>query len=537
MTASSNVRSIKREMLFGIMAICGLALTLTAIAATVLQQRQQQRLFVERLINYSDTIAFNAAFTVLFSDTNTAANQLQALAPVRMFDNVIIYKLEDDQQLRPFARFDRHHQPRASHDVTSLRQLFNPRHENNGVALARPIEVDKQLLGYVYLLANQDELDNLLHYNIAAFTLLLLLTFAAALLLSLRLRRKVMQPLDEFVSTIQAISNEGDFSLRAAASTSAEVDQLAHNFNAMLARIEAQISAQQAAEQQIRQLNQNLEQKVALRTEALALANAELVATLEKLRQYQGQIIEQEKMAALGQMVAGIAHEINTPLGIGVTGISWLADAMSELHQLFAEQKLTMSKMASFLSEGNESVRLIERNLHRAADLIASFKQVAVDQSADELRRVRLADLVQDVILTLRPKLKLGDYQIDIQCPPELTLHVRPGALYQILINLIMNSLIHGFEGRKEGQISIVIALQQQHCLIRYEDNGCGVPEEIRTKIFNPFVTTKRGSGGSGLGMHLVYNLVSQGLGGSIVLNHKETPGVRFDIQFPVVAT
>lgn len=535
MTGNRPTRSIKREMLVGIMAICSLALTLTAVAATLLQQRQQQRLFVERLLNYSDTIAFNAAFTLLFDDADTATKQLRALAPVRMLDNVILYRLDDEQRLHPFARFDRERQLNANHDLAHLQQLFEPQYEEGGVALARPIEVGKQLQGYVYLLANQHELDNLLHYNIAAFTLLLLLTLSAALLLSLRLRRNVMQPLDEFVTTIQRIANEGDFSLRAAANGSTEVDQLAASFNAMLACIEAQIRAQQAAEQRIRQLNQSLEQKVAMRTDALAQANGELVATLEKLRQFQGQIIEQEKMAALGQMVAGIAHEINTPLGVSVTGISWLADAMSDLRQLFVEQKLTMSKMASFLNEGNESIHLIERNLHRAADLIASFKQVAVDQSADELRNVNLAELVQDVILTLRPKLKLGDYQLNVQCPPQLVLRVRPGALYQILINLIMNSLIHGFEGRKEGQINITITQTQQQCQIRYEDNGCGVAPEIRNKIFDPFVTTKRGAGGSGLGMHLVYNLVSQGLGGSIVLSHKETPGVRFDIHFPLV--
>jgi signal transduction histidine kinase len=303
----------------------------------------------------------------------------------------------------------------------------------------------------------------------------------------------------------------------------------------MLDRIEQQLTKVQQAELEIRQLNQGLEHKISERTLALKSSNQDLLNTLETLHQYQNQIVETEKMASLGQMVAGVAHEVNTPIGLGVTASTLMQDKLADIQTAFDDKKLTSSQLAKFMAESKENLGIIYRNLERAASLIRSFKQVAVDQSNENRRQFHVLQLMNEVLLSLRPTLKKTNHQIELVCDPTLEIDSKPGPINQILINLIMNSLIHAFDQTEHGLIKIAVTVKDSRCFVHYSDNGGGVPEHIKKRIFDPFVTTKRGEGGSGLGMHLVYNLVTQALNGKISLESSLGQGVDIWFDFPVV--
>ena len=258
------------------------------------------------------------------------------------------------------------------------------------------------------------------------------------------------------------------------------------------------------------------------------------MSTLEKLHQFQGQLVESEKMASLGDMVAGVAHEVNTPIGLGVTASTLLSDRINEIKVAYDDKTLKSSQLKKFLNEGAENVAIIYRNLKRAADLISSFKKVAVDQSHEESRFFNMTELLNDVLLTLAPQIKNLPFKIELNCPDDLSVTSKPGPIIQILINLILNSIIHGFEGKEQGTIIITVSLINGQLNIMYQDDGLGIEQEMKNKVFEPFTTTKRGSGGSGLGLHLVYNLITQALGGSIKLESEPGKGVHFEINFPV---
>jgi signal transduction histidine kinase len=313
-----------------------------------------------------------------------------------------------------------------------------------------------------------------------------------------------------------------------------EADILALNINMLFSRIDKHIKQLDAQGQQSLEHSQALENKINKRTDALKESNQELLSTLEKLHQFQSQLVESEKMASLGDMVAGVAHEVNTPIGLGVTASTLLADRLDEIKHAFDNKTLKSSQLKKFLHDSCENVAIIYRNLNRAANLISSFKKVAVDQSSEDLRTFDVKQLLNEVLLILKPQLNVLPYIIDIDCPNDLTINSKPGPINQILINLIMNSIIHGFEGKDKGRISITVISLSNQLNILYKDDGIGVAESIKHKVFEPFTTTKRGEGGSGLGLHLVYNLVTQALGGSIVLSSELDHGVSIEINFPI---
>jgi signal transduction histidine kinase len=292
---------------------------------------------------------------------------------------------------------------------------------------------------------------------------------------------------------------------------------------------------QTEAESEQVKLNLSLEEKVQQRTMALKEANNELIQTLEKLHQFQRQMLQNEKMASLGDMVAGVAHEVNTPIGLGVTASTMMLDRLSDMRKAFEDKTLKASSLSKFIAEGEENLNIIYRNLNRAAELISSFKQVAVDQSSENNRVFSFAKLMDEILMSMRPKLKKVKHLINVSCADNLVVESKAGPINQIMINLIMNSIIHGFEDMDKGRIDIAIkSVDDNKVSIEFKDNGKGIPEHLRKRIFDPFVTTKRGQGGSGLGMHLVYNLVTQALNGSISIVSEEGQGVEFRIIFPV---
>ncbi len=261
----------------------------------------------------------------------------------------------------------------------------------------------------------------------------------------------------------------------------------------------------------------------------------QLEQTLQNLKQAETQLIQTEKMAALGGLVAGIAHEINTPIGIGVTAASLLVEKTAAFSELLETGTLKRSELGKFLDIAQKSAQMTLTNLNRAAELIQSFKRVAVDQSSESRRVFNLVVYLEEVLLQLSPKLQATSHQVEVKGDRTLTLNSYPGAFSQIVTNLVMNSLLHAYEPEASGHMTLSFSQTQNALRFEYADDGCGIPPEHLSKIFEPFFTTKRGQGGSGLGLHIVYNLVTQKLGGTIRCQSQLGAGTKFAIELPVV--
>lgn len=255
----------------------------------------------------------------------------------------------------------------------------------------------------------------------------------------------------------------------------------------------------------------------------------------EKLRKAEVQLREAEKMAALGELVAGVAHEINTPVGIGVTAASHLDVKTKEILQTFETGKLKKSDLQSYFGTAENASQSILSNLKRAADLVKSFKQVAVDQANQEDRIFNVKEYLDEVILSLKPQLKKTNHVIEIKCDDVLEVKSSPGAFAQIITNFIMNSLKHGFEKVENGIIKLEFYLNFNQLVFIYSDNGKGIPKSHIKKVFDPFFTTKRAKGGTGLGLNIVYNIVTQKLNGTISCSSPNKDGVVFEIRIPLI--
>lgn len=293
------------------------------------------------------------------------------------------------------------------------------------------------------------------------------------------------------------------------------------------------ITPQKQVEQEILLLNDQLEEKVNKRTEALTASHKQMVQTVEQLKRTQQTLVESKKMASLGSLVAGVAHEINTPIGISVTAASFLQEEVALLKIKLADNQLSRSYLDDVVENFAESTRLLNSNLKRAADLISSFKQVAVDQSSEACYSFNLKENIEQVVTSLKHKIKQSKAVVEISCPDDLAIYSFPGSFVQIYSNLIINSIIHGFhEWSGERNIFINITLQNEILIIDYRDSGKGIPDDLADRVFDPFVTSKRGSGGSGLGTHIVYNIVSQLFKGDIKYV-AESKGAHFIMEIP----
>jgi two-component system NtrC family sensor kinase len=255
-----------------------------------------------------------------------------------------------------------------------------------------------------------------------------------------------------------------------------------------------------------------LERAVQERTEMLERQNT-------ALREAQSELVRQEKLASLGRLVAGVAHEINTPLGICVE---------------LAAGEMTAESLESFLDIVDQSLRIMTTNTQRAAALVRSFKQVAVDQSSDAIRSFNLRTYFNEVLLSLQPKLKGRPIKVEVDCPPDIVLDSFPGAVSQILTNMVMNSLVHGFEHEQAGNIRLHASCAGGIMHVEYADDGAGMDADTLGKLFDPFFTTRRGTGGSGLGAHILYNLVTGPLGGTIRVESAPGAGLKYFLKFPL---
>ena len=261
--------------------------------------------------------------------------------------------------------------------------------------------------------------------------------------------------------------------------------------------------------------------------------NQELAGSMETLESAQQQLIESERMASLGGLVAGITHDVNTPLGVSVTAASFLIERINALEAAFNDKSITQTQMSSFIEEAGQTTHLLMNNLNRASELIASFKQVAVDQTSEAERRLDLNCYLDEIIQSLKPSFKNTHHTIDVECDDSIRIMCAPGAIAQIVTNLVMNSVMHGFEHKVNGHIKINVQASEKDVVMYYSDDGVGLLPEHLESLFDAFFTTKRARGGSGLGTHIVYNLVTQTLNGHIEAESNPGQGLQYTIRFP----
>lgn len=365
--------------------------------------------------------------------------------------------------------------------------------------------------------------DNLwvLFFAVLLVGLILLLSFA-------RLNRRFSR----LINVSQAFA-QGDYHARVQVMRQDELSLLARHFNRMADMIASRMEALKDSQAEVELLNAQLEARVAERTQALS-------QTLQTLEDAQQHLIQSEKLASLGALVAGVSHELNTPIGNAFTVVTTLSEKNQHMQQRLQEGGLRKSELTAYVNTVDEAILLAHRNLHKAADLIQSFKQVAIDQTSYQRRRFNLLLTVEEVLLTIQPMLRQLPVRIHTQIDADIQMVSYPGPLGQIITNLINNAITHAFTAQSSSpqiQIDATISGDHQECVtLMVSDNGQGIVGDNLKKIFDPFFTTRLGQGGSGLGLHIVHNLVTGIMGGRIMVDSTLGQGTCFTMRFPLNA-
>lgn len=534
----TNTISLHSRLVKSIMALTLVIIITLSMSIIHIVDEQEDQTIASETRAWANILAQNSSrFLESDNDNSQSAlsSELKKLISTPLINRIHIYRSNEDGSIEYFSSYNKNlNFPAIGDKIAQIPQLSTITYEENHLELIVKITQGQQTLGYLYIQSSLAEKQNFIKKLVYIMLSFLLFALILAFGVSQWLFNKTDQPLVKLIEDIGQVSQSKNYTLELASQPYKELDILAKNINVLLRRTDKHINRTIDDHQYALSQNQALENRLSARTDALKESNQELLSTLEKLHEFQGQLVETEKMASLGDMVAGIAHEVNTPIGLGVTASSLLSDKLNEIKLAFEDKSLKSSQLKKFLTDGVENVSIIFRNLERAAKLISSFKKVAVDQSNAESCTFNVHNLLEEVLLTVSAKLVSSNVTVSLICPEDLNINSKPGPINQILINLILNSIYHAFEELEHGEITINVMNLSDQLHINYSDDGQGIDNAMKAKIFDPFTTTKRGSGGSGLGMHLVYNLVTQALDGHIVLDNESEHGVSFDITFPV---
>ena len=317
----------------------------------------------------------------------------------------------------------------------------------------------KYLVGYVYMRGSLQSLDVYIHRKILVDILLTLSILIVMCFIAMRVQKRIAKPIEQLSVLLRDVAKNHDYDARAPVTDVKEITALSNSLNIMLTRTKKQLTRHEKDKEEIKRLNQNLEEKVNQRTIALREANQELLSTLEKMHQYQTQIVENEKMASLGQVVAGVAHEVNTPIGLAITSSTLLRDKLAEIKISFTDQKLTSNQLKRFIEEGIENLDFVYRNLNRAAELVSNFKKVAVIQDDGIKKQIDIKKLINNVLISIQSDLIVKKPMVAINCPSSLLIQSKSDPLQQVFQQLLINSVTHGFTGAENNEICIDIEL------------------------------------------------------------------------------
>lgn len=515
------ISTLRQKIFIGVISVAFLAMLISVIPVYWLTQQSYQQQLIVSSQTQARILAEMTTASLLFEQTESAQDILRTLEESPDVRNAKLFKLVDDQ-LSVFANYGYYESEESSvPDLTKAVTLTA-----DELQLTIPVLLQEQVIGALQLNVKLERIKRELNYAatiaIAAFLGALGVTFWLANQLS----NSLLQPIHQLKKVISKVTTQQDYSQRVEQKFAAELGELVNAFNAMLDVITSYNKQRQENEDKVIKLNLELEQRVTERT-------LELSDSLARLKATQMKMIEQEKFASLGSLVAGIAHEINTPVGVAVTAITHLRHCLEHSEQDFQAGKLTKQNLQLFYRDMLEGIDIAFRNVERAAEQIRSFKMVAVDQSSEVMRRFALKDYLEQIVVSLRPYFKNTQHLIQLDIAEDLNIESYPGFFSQMFTNLIMNSLLHGFQGVAQGQICVKVMLQSDNLQFDYYDNGKGIAASVKPKIFDPFVTTNRQQGGSGLGTYILYNIVTQALQGQIALLDDTPTGVHFRIELP----
>lgn len=388
--------------------------------------------------------------------------------------------------------------------------------------------------------------------NQIRYTVLLILLFCGVLAggLGIFMSNVVVKPITAIVNTAEKIT-KGNLTERMAGNSIDEIGVLADKFNEMTENLVNMIherdcacmeassvnEALQAMNEELTAVNEVLQHEIDMRVkteEKLSESNQELTQTISELKTMQSCLVQSEKMAALGGLVAGVAHEINTPVGLCVTLASHLQELTKGLDALFQSGSIRRADLEDYIRENNEATRGLLLNAERAATLVSHFKQVSADQASQARRTFNVREYINEILTMVAVRYEKSGHTVNVRCDPDWIIDSYPGAFAQILTNLILNSLVHAYGPGEKGQILIEAERDGDRMVIAYKDDGRGIDSEDLKKIFDPFFTTRRNRGNTGLGLAIVYNLVTQLFKGEIECTSQPGNGTAFRILIPV---
>ena len=349
---------------------------------------------------------------------------------------------------------------------------------------------------------------------------------ASVALIAILLHLRLVLPVDRLVRASETVAGGNlDTPIHGGGGRD-ELGRLAESLESMRQKLSALVAELERSNEELRQTNDGLEHRVMDRTR-------ELESALDKLVRAQEDMVESEKLASLGRIVAGIAHELNTPIGNALTVASTISDSLRPLIEQFRTGNIRRATVAT-VAESEAGIQILLRNLEKAAEMITDFKQVAVDQTSEQRREFDLAKVTEEVLSTLRPTVRKSGHSIETEMEPNVLCDSYPGPYGQVLTNLVVNALTHAFSEHKQGKVVIrVAAIDHDTATLTVEDDGAGMTAEVKRRIFDPFFTTRMGRGGSGLGMNIVQGFVTRVLGGSIRVESQVGRGSRFVLEFP----
>lgn len=384
---------------------------------------------------------------------------------------------------------------------------------------AMPANGKRKSLGHVIVHFSRDHIDQALHADAVRWiTEALIIDTVLVLALTLSLGM-VFKPLRRLRDALFDLARQSSDEVRELPETElTEFGEVIQGFNQTQRKLKQVMLRHSQAEEAARMAASKTEQAYA------------------ELQSAQRSLLQSEKLASLGSLVAGVAHEINTPIGITLTSASVLMESTEKLQSTIASGAIRKSEIVSYAELAAESAQLIMSNAERAAHLIQSFKQVAVDQTSEQRRQYALKAYLDEVMASLHPVLKMARAQVAVVCPNSIVLDGYPGAMAQVLTNLTMNALTHAFKRDVGGHIEISAEMSNETVFMQFRDDGCGIPPEHIGKIFDPFFTTRRGLGGTGLGLNIVFNIMVKQFGGTITVSSEPGIGSCFYLQFPCIS-
>lgn len=498
-----------------------LALLIPAVAAFVLESREAETQAKQALKNdlerTAEVLAASLATPLWEFSTPSAESIVGAMIKNERFVSIIVTEAVNHT---PF--------------VELYRQSGNT---DTNLSLSKEIIRDGVEIGHVhvtmtltpYIATSRTQLER-------NFIVLLIVLLIALSCITFILRRRLLHPIGKLTDAALALSGE-NLSTPIQSERDDEIGSVAVAMETMRRRLLETFGELQNKNEQLSQHAHLLESRVAARTSELQTANQELSATLNSLKSAQEQLIESEKLASLGRLVAGVAHELNTPLGNALTVVTSMDTLQIRLEEMVETGSLRRSELSTIIGQSREGQAIVGRNIARAAEIIQNFKRLAIDQTTDMRRNFDLAEVIQDVMISISPSFKATPVTLQKALEPNIPMNSFPGPLGQVITNIALNALVHAFPDDATGQVTLrCYAPNDQQAIIECSDTGCGMSENTLKHIFDPFFTTRFGQGGSGLGMHIVHSIITGVLGGSIDIDSTPAKGSTFRITLPRIS-